>query len=304
MLGACTLSFLDFADEIIIVDNGSTDHSKTIAQDLQAMFPQKIRFYDVPDLPDLHYNRQYAFQRSSYRWVIRADADFVAFTDGKYDIRNFRDYLLDLKRSFLPRIFCSPLPNITCDFWHTGVERPLRNFGPDDPGRYVTPPVSRPTLRIYEVFPGFKFKRLGRWEAVRFQRFLHLIRIELDKPLWMHCTLKNDRSYLFRSERTNWRELGDFEKYPTLESFVHARIQLKYNTTDVDEAAEIFMSKYVYPFLMKYDPNKYYPYPTLVKKMMKKNFVYKLHHQDGVIKRENYGFDPKYHRDISLYDSI
>jgi glycosyltransferase involved in cell wall biosynthesis len=298
MLGACVLSFLDFADEIIIVDNGSTDQSKLIAQDLQALFPEKIQFHDVPDLPDLHHNRQYAFQRSSYRWVVRADADFVAYTEGEYDIKIFREYLLSLKRSILPKVFSVPLPNVTCDFWHTGIEKPPEGLGPNDPGRYVTPPVTRPTLRIYEVFPGFKFKRLGRWEGVVFQRFLHLIRIELDKPLWMHCTLKTERGYLFRSERTNWRELGDFKKFPTLESYVLNIIQEKYNTSDIDEAAEIFMHFNVYPFLTKYDPNKYYPYPNLVKKLMTHNMVYKISINDGVVNRKDCGFEKMVHRKL------
>jgi glycosyltransferase involved in cell wall biosynthesis len=36
-LALCVISFLDFADEIILVDNGSTDRSKEIARDLQSL---------------------------------------------------------------------------------------------------------------------------------------------------------------------------------------------------------------------------------------------------------------------------
>ena len=107
----------------------------------------------------------------------------------------------------------------------------------------------------------------------------------------MHCTLKTDRGYLFRSERTNWRELGNFRKFPTLESYVLNIIQEKYKTLEIDEAAETFMHSNVYPFLTKYDPKKYYPYPTLVKRMMTQDYVYKIENKDGVVKRYDFGFD-------------
>ncbi len=285
-LALCVISFLDFADEIIIVDNGSTDNSKRISLDLQGKYPEKIKFYDVPQLQDLYQNRQYALSKSSYTWVVRADADFVAYTHSEYAIHHFRNFLLRQKNIWRPLSFGAPLPNLMADFWHTGKERSSIQLGPHDPGRYVPPPITGPTLRVYRVFPGFRFMRLGRWEGTSFNRLLRWRRKELDKPLWMHCNIKSDRNYLFRSERTNWRQLGDFKRYPTLESFVQASIKQKYQTVDIDEAAEIYLQNYVYPFLQRYDPQKFYPYPRLVKDQMDKNCIYKITERDGIFHRE------------------
>jgi glycosyltransferase involved in cell wall biosynthesis len=284
-------SFLDFADEIIIVDNGSTDKSKEIALDLKSIFPTKIQFHDVPDLNDLYQNRQFAFRRSTYRWIVRADGDFIAYTDGEFNIENIRENLLRSRPSFLPKVYGAPLPNVTGDFWHTGIERPPGGLGPNDPGRYVPPPITHPTLRIYEVFPGFKFKRLGRWEATTFNRLLWWRRIELEKPLWMHCTLKTNRSFLYRSERTNWRELGDFKKYPNLDTYLHEVINTKYGTTDIEEAADIYMKENVYPYLQSYDPDKYYPYPKLILDQMAHNCIYRIIRDGTKLKREYYGLN-------------
>lgn len=268
MVGLCIRSFLEFGDELVVVDNGSKDKTKEIVRELERQYPEKIKFYDVPELPDLYQNRQYALEHSSYRWIVRTDADFVAYTDGEYNILDFRKFLLAQNSRYYPLVFGPPLPSVTGTFKHTGFEKPPEGLGPNDPGRYVPPPISKPTLRIYEYFPGFKFKRVGRWEATSFSRVLHLLHIKLDYPLWMHCNIKSDLNYLYRSERTNWRENGDFEKYPTLEMYVREKIVEKYNTDDLETAAQIYLEQKFLPFLQEYDPEKYYPYPQLVRERL------------------------------------
>ena len=287
VLSVC--SFLEFADEIILVDNGSQDSSVRLGEQLQAAYPHKIRFYNEPELPDLYHNRQYAFMRSHYRWVVRADTDFVAYTTGELDIRHFRRHLLEQPRGLLPKIYGAPLPNLNCDFWHTGMEKLALKPGVDDPGRYVAPPLTMPNPRIYEVFPGFKFQRLGRFEGTSFNRLVRLLRQVWPHPLWMHCNLKSDRSYLFRSERTNWRQLGDFQRYPTLESFVLEKVIEKYQTRDLDLAADRFMQTNVYPFLQEYDPQKVASYPDLVLAQMNYNPVYQIAEQSGRLVRRYFG---------------
>ncbi len=292
IVALCILSFLDFGDELIVVDNGSVDHTKQIIRDLAERHPRKVKFYDKPSLPDLYHNRQFAFSQSSYRWVVRADSDYVAYTSGKYSILPFRDQLLSQKRSLLPKVYAVPQVNVVGDFWHTGVGRNLREEE-DQTGQYTQAPTSPPMLRIYEVFPGFRFKRLGRWEGVRFNRLLKKIQITLEHPLWMQCSLKSTRNYLFRSERTNWREFGEFDRYPTLESYVQEAIQHKYDTQDIDQAAQLYFQQNVCSLLKKYDPEKYYPYPELVRKQMALNSIYRIvQSDDGKMERRFLGVHP------------
>lgn len=77
----CVESFLEFGDEIIIVTNGSTDNTVNICEKLAKDYPEKIQFYDKPELPDLHNNRAYALTKAKYRWVFRGDSDYIAYTN-------------------------------------------------------------------------------------------------------------------------------------------------------------------------------------------------------------------------------
>ena len=288
-IASCIRSFLSFGDELIVVDNGSTDQTKAIVRDLAARHPEKIRFYDVPDLPDLHQNRQFAFERSNYEWILRADADYIAYTDGEYDIGHFRDFLLSRRRTPWPEGVYVPQCNVVGDFRHTGLPLQPGGLEANPERRYIPGPASKPMLRFYRHFRFLRFQRRGRWEGVRCQLFLRPVR--WPRPLWMHCTIKSSMNHLFRSERTNWRQLGDFRRFPTLHDYLASVVEKKYGTDDLDEAANIYMNRNVLPFLQPYDPEQHHPYPSLVLEQLQRNPVYRIEDENGCRIRRRLGAD-------------
>lgn len=293
VVGLCLASFLLFADEIIIVDNGSTDRSKEICRHFAGRFPDRIRFFDVPELGDLYQNRAYALKQARCQWVVRADADFICYTEGEYDCRRVREALLARWVPPWPVIHSFPFAHVWGDWWHTGPEKP------EKPGNQATAaqpgdlppksfhPLSPSNARIYRRHPGFVFARKGRREGVPRTRLTRFVK--WSRPFFMHCSLKSDMNYLFRSERTNWRETGDFQRYPDLESYLRWAVKEYYGTTDLEEAARIYMSTRFLPHIVPYDPDRYYPYPRIVREVMKAYPIYRVRRENNRIVRDYHG---------------
>jgi tetratricopeptide (TPR) repeat protein len=68
-LGDCLRSIQDVADEIVVVDTGSTDRTRHIARNLGA------RLYDFPWTDDFSAARNHALDRARGAWILYIDAD-------------------------------------------------------------------------------------------------------------------------------------------------------------------------------------------------------------------------------------
>jgi glycosyltransferase involved in cell wall biosynthesis len=90
-LPQCLSSIVDFADEIIVVDGGSTDTTVEIAK----KFGATIITTDNP--PMFHINKQKALDASHGVWILQLDADEVVTPGLKKEIRQ----IIDLRASGL-----------------------------------------------------------------------------------------------------------------------------------------------------------------------------------------------------------
>jgi glycosyltransferase involved in cell wall biosynthesis len=258
----CLRSFKNFPDEMIVVDNGSTDDTIDIVRSLEGEIPN-MRFYEAPHLKDLYENRQYAFERSQYEWIVRIDSDYIAYTRGENSITNLRTLILSFKTSIRPKAFGVSMINLMGDKYHMGVPKELLRKSRRS---HILPPFNSLAYRIIQWYPGMRFQRNGRWEGVRWQGsklFDHRI---IKTPYWFHCSFKAKKDWFIRYERNNWRELANFERYPTRESYIEEVAVERYGTTDLNLAGELHWKENIEPYLLRYDEEVYLPYPDHLKK--------------------------------------
>jgi glycosyltransferase involved in cell wall biosynthesis len=298
LLGLSIRSFLELGDEVIVVDNGSQDASPQIARTLAERYPGRVRFFDRPELVDLHQNRALALSQARHEWVVRADSDYVCYTEGPLAVQDFRRFVLSVRRSVQPAVIWVPQPNVFGDFFHTG--RPLTGSAAAHPERqYVLDVTSPPMPRLYQTFPGFAFVRRGRRETTRLLRVMQAF--TWPQPIWMHCTIKSDLNLFRRSERTNWRQRGDYARFPTLDHYIRSIVRERYGTSDPAEASRTYMQRHILPHLERYEVRGRHPYPKLVAEQIERNPIFRiqplveerLEGAEPRLERRFLGFDPE-----------
>lgn len=278
MVGPCVVSYLRVADEIIVVDNGSTDRTKEFAQEIAAAFPDRISYFENDSLQHLFENRQYGLERSTREWIIRVDSDYVCHTDGAQDVGKLRHHLQTLPKRRAIDVLRMTRTDVWFDFFHVPA-RDLAVYGKRHPDN--TPRDNR----TYRWFDGMRFERQGRWEGVNLPR--RGVRFH-NYPLahWMHCDVKSSHNHFMRSERTNWRELGDFETYPTLSSYIEAVIAEKYGTDDFDTACAVYIDQMLRKDSEPYDPARFGDYPALVQLLIDTDCGYGTVEVEGRLQRQ------------------
>jgi len=77
----CILSIANIADEIIFVDNGSTDKTVLKVEQLKSKHNLNLKIFKEPKIIDLADLRNFAISKCSNAFIFVWDADFVAFED-------------------------------------------------------------------------------------------------------------------------------------------------------------------------------------------------------------------------------
>jgi len=124
------ISILEFADEIIFVDNGSTDGTLELVKRLKEDAGiEKLRIFTFPEIDgkkirvDHFYN--FAFGKAAKSWLFKWDADFIARTEEPWSIMSLKElWKRKKKKTDLVRLSA---PNL----W--GDHRHLLFDPPDDP---------------------------------------------------------------------------------------------------------------------------------------------------------------------------
>jgi glycosyltransferase involved in cell wall biosynthesis len=132
VLARCLESVQGFVDEIIVVDTGSTDSTKTIA----SQYTEHV--YDFAWINDFAIAKNEAIRRATSKWILVLDADEYLDKDQKDELRAF----LSNNDSNLPVGYILPIYNFI-ESVHSGkfLESSAVRLFPNSPNLYFERPI-------------------------------------------------------------------------------------------------------------------------------------------------------------------
>lgn len=117
-------SIVELVDDIIYVDDQSTDGSLDIVKELCLKYKNiKIFEYQSHNLTELGDLKNFAISKSKNEFVLRWDADFIAYDD----ISNLFEYCIKNEEKFDGYILNGP--NLSGDIYHQPINKDF--FGPE-----------------------------------------------------------------------------------------------------------------------------------------------------------------------------
>lgn len=257
---ACIRSLYGFADQIICIDNGSSDKSIEIVEELQ----QEFSHLELVQMPGalLGDCRNEGLKRTKYNWHLRWDADMIAHTDGEHSFLHLKNKIL---QSDTPRTIQLPRINLNGDFYHA-TEGKISDQG--------EPILMRYTRDIV-------YKEYGKFDSIKVPFYYKQLKESTN--YYLHCQgLKSDENLIHRFHYFTWRKYTNENPNFKLskDEFIVKRNNYYFGTNDPLNVNYRYQRQNVLRFV-RYEPESYIDYPSELKKLMKENNRFEIVYKDS-----------------------
>lgn len=278
----CLRSLSDFADEVLILDNGAAPETLERVAAARGLLGGRLRRIDCAgaDLPEV---ANCGLAESRFRWAFLWDADFVARTTGPCAIGRLKAFLsgLDTRRYHLVHVRALELAG---DLRHRFPELPERydphGLTAGGPARYVwrarrMAPATAPVW--YRPLRGSAPAQFRlRYDTLRTPKYYRVLR--WDEACVFHVNVKSARRTLLRHFWLEWLAAGD---PGGLEAYARRRVREWWGTEDLDAAGARFMEEYCRP-LERVDEALIGGYPEALAPHLARE-AYRVLYRDGRI---------------------
>jgi len=253
----CLESLVGFADQIIIIDNGSEDRSLQLANKFKTEFGHHVEV-DIIEMPGalLGDCREAGLNATRYQWHLRWDADMIAHTDGEFDMKKLKKKAL---QDMTPRTIQLPRINLSGDLFHVDKQKDW------DEGE--------PILIWFNS--DICYQEFGKFDSVRVPKYF--IQLKENVNYYFHCQgLKSDINLIHRFHYFIWREkynlFADSDRPNNIESFdkfVKERNLFLFDTNELCKLKYRYQRQCVQNFA-KLNTSKFGDFPKVLRKEINK----------------------------------
>ena len=251
-LPLCLNSLIGFADQVIIIDNGSEDNSLELAKKFKSENNTQVEV-DIIEMPGalLGDCREAGLKATRYQWHLRWDADMIAHTDGEFDMKKLKEKVL---KDRTPRTIQLPRINLSGDLFHVT--------------KYKDWDAGEPILMWFNK--DINYQEFGKFDSIQVPKYY--IQVKESTNYYFHCQgLKSDANLIHRFHYFPWRE--NYNQYndsnrpehiKTYEEFVSKRNLFLFDTNEVCKLKYRYQRQCVQNF-EKLDLDKFGHFPKVLR---------------------------------------
>jgi glycosyltransferase involved in cell wall biosynthesis len=264
-----------FADEIVVVDNGSTDRTLERARALVGRLAVDLRVHEAPGLDHAALSND-VLGRARFRWVIRWDADFVAHTTGPHALAGLRA-VLDAVPPWRHVCLHPALVELAGDLFH---QRPATRVRWDSHCLTWAPALRYQVATVRTAAARGRPRRLAV-ESLRLPLYYRIRRWET--PAIFHVDVKPARRMLLRHF---WQEWWAERPGLTLEEYARRRAAIEWGTPTLEVAAKEVVLRACRD-LAPFDPAAWGGYPELLRPAVARPRYRILYERGAVVGRRD-----------------